>query len=322
EVAGELVRVFGRSGWKVFDPGGAGGELGLARWFEGWRRWLAEPRLPVAADLLGRSETGVLVRGRRAQKAWALTQVRDRWLASRGEDVWRLLDGGLIRERERESVEELGEALKALEGWRERFLRDGFGRGMTALLPILARTGERAAEESETLQEIVEQVCEVEKKVDRDPAFWIDVMLAVLPVRRSSPPEGRVLDVLGWLELPYEPGRHLVIAGMNEGKLPARAGGEPWLGEAARKRLELMTDAQRAARDAYLLHGLMEARRKGGRVDLICGKTSAGGDILLPSRLLLAAGNDELPGRVEQLFRSVEPPDAGLCWKADFQWRP
>lgn len=322
EVAGELVRVFGRSGWKVFDPGGAAGELGLARWFALWRRWLVEPHLRAVADLLGRSETGVLVRGRRAQKARTLTLVRDRWLAARSEDIRRLLEGDRIREREREGVEELAAGVEALEGWRERFLRESFVRGMATLVPILARTGERAAEEAETLLEFVDEVREVEKQVERDPIVWIEVMLASLPVRRRPPPAERMLDVLGWLELPFEPGRHLVLAGMNEGKVPARAGGEPWLGETARTALGLMTDAQRAARDAFLLHALVEARRDGGRVDLICGKTSAGGDVLLPSRLLLAASNEELPGRVELLFRSLEPPDAGLCWEADFQWRP
>jgi ATP-dependent helicase/nuclease subunit B len=109
---------------------------------------------------------------------------------------------------------------------------------------------------------------------------------------------------------------------MNEGKVPARAGGEPWLSEASRKRLGLTTDADRAARDAFLYQAMLEARRDGGRVDVICGKNGAGGESLLPSRLLLTAGRDELPGRVKLLFREVEPPEAGLRWVADWKWRP
>jgi ATP-dependent helicase/nuclease subunit B len=83
-----------------------------------------------------------------------------------------------------------------------------------------------------------------------------------------------------------------------------------------------MTDARRAARDAFLFKSMVEARRDGGRVDLVCGKASAGGDTLLPSRLLLATGREALPERVGALFREVEPPDAGLRWVADWNWRP
>jgi ATP-dependent helicase/nuclease subunit B len=147
-------------------------------------------------------------------------------------------------------------------------------------------------------------------------------MLAGIPSPAPLPPEGRVVDVQGWLELFHEPGSHLILCGMNEGKVPARSGGEPWLSEASRERLGLIKDAERAARDAFLYQAMLEARRHGGRVDLICGKSGAGGDSLLPSRLLLAAGRDELPGRVKTLFREIEPPEAGLRWEKDWQWQP
>ena len=162
----------------------------------------------------------------------------------------------------------------------------------------------------------------VMQRVSRSAGFWIELMLSDLPARAETPPEGRVIDVQGWLELFHEPGRHLVLCGMNEGKIPARGGGEPWLGEASRTQLGLITDANRAARDAFLYRAMIEARRDGGRVDVICGKTGAGGESLLPSRLLLAADRDELPGRVKALFKEIEPPEAGLRWQADWQWAP
>ena len=40
-------------------------------------------------------------------------------------------------------------------------------------------------------------------------------------------------------------------------------------------------DADRAARDAFLYQSMLEARRGGGRVDVICGKSGAGGESLL-----------------------------------------
>ncbi|NNC88148.1 MAG: hypothetical protein HKN82_06770 [Akkermansiaceae bacterium] len=322
EVAGELVRAFGRRGGELFDPAGTASELGLARWFGIWRRWLAEPRLAAVADLLGRSETGVLVKGKRAQKARALCALRDEALADRARDVRKLLEGEMVRERDRESVGELATALEALEKWRDQFLAQGFVRSMERLVPILARTSERTADEAGVILEFVEEVREVAGRLNRDAGFWIEVMLASLPEKRAAAPDGRVADVVGWLELAFEPGRHLVVAGMNEGMVPARPSGEPWLSESGRRQLGLTTDALRAARDAFLFASLCAARRDGGRVDVVCGKTSAGGDALLPSRLLLAAGRGDLPARVTSLFREVEPPDAGLQWEADWKWEP
>jgi len=131
-----------------------------------------------------------------------------------------------------------------------------------------------------------------------------------------------VIDVQGWLELLYEPGRHLVLCGMNEGKVPARNTGDSWLGEAAGRQLGLLGNSDRAARDAFLYQAMIEARSAAGRVDLLCAKSGTGGEALLPSRLLLAADRDELPQRVKFLFKGVEPPEAGMRWHADWKWRP
>jgi ATP-dependent helicase/nuclease subunit B len=57
-------------------------------------------------------------------------------------------------------------------------------------------------------------------------------------------------------------------------------------------------------------------------VDLLLAKSSADGDALLPSRLLLAASGTELPQRVKLLFDEVEPPDAGMKWTANWKWKP
>jgi ATP-dependent helicase/nuclease subunit B len=160
------------------------------------------------------------------------------------------------------------------------------------------------------------------RRIQRPAGFWLDLMLGELPPPSPQPPDGRVIDVQGWLELFFEPGRHLVLCGMNEGKVPARNTGDPWLGEAAGKQLGLLGNADRAARDAFLYQAMLEARRGEGRVDLICAKSGAGGEALLPSRLLLAADPDELPQRVKFLFRGVEPPEAGLRWHADWKWQP
>jgi ATP-dependent helicase/nuclease subunit B len=323
ETGDELARGFTREGWPAFHPAAAVVSGGLALWFRTWCEWLADPTLATMADLLALPETGVLVGGKRAQKAKHLAELRDRWMVTRTEELQRRIAAGNFRsEWEKESAGELLKAAEALEAWRGSFQGENSAGATARLLAILGRTGPATEETANTMADWFVAAAPLMEQVKRGPGFWIELMLSEHPSPAPLPPEGRVIDVQGWLELYHEPGRHLVLCGMNEGKVPARSGGEPWLSEASRERLGLIKDADRAARDAFLYQSMLEARRTGGRVDVICGKSGAGGESLLPSRLLLAAGRDELPGRVKSLFKEVEPPEAGLRWHADWMWTP
>ena len=323
EVGDELARAFTREGWPAFHPAASVVTGGLARWFKVWGEWLADPTLATLADLLSLPETGVLVAGKRAQKAKRLAELRDRWMVVRTEDLQRRIATENFRnEFDKESAAELLKAAEALEGWRGSLLGNDFGGAVERLLGALARTGPATEEASNAMAAWLTTAAPLMARVKRGAGFWIEQMLSEVPSPAPLPPAGRVLDVQGWLELFHEPGRHLVLCGMNDGKVPARGGGEPWLSEASRDKLGLIKDADRAARDAFLYQAMVEARRDGGRVDVICGKSGAGGESLLPSRLLLAASRDELPGRVKALFKDVEPPEAGLRWHADWQWTP
>lgn len=323
EVGDELARAFTREGWPAFHPAAAVVTRGLARWFKIWCQWLADPSLATLADLLSLPETGILVAGKRAQKAKRLAELRDRWMVARTEDLQRRIATENFRtERDKESAEELCKAAESLESWRASFLGENFGAAMERLLGVVGRTGPVTEEASQAMADWIAEAAPLIGRVKRGAGFWIELMLSETPSPAPLPPAGRVIDVQGWLELFHEPGRHLVLCGMNDGKVPARSGGEPWLSEASREMLGLTKDADRAARDAYLYKAMLEARRDGGRVDVICGKSGAGGESLLPSRLLLAGERDELPERVKTLFKEVEPPEAGLRWHADWQWTP
>jgi ATP-dependent helicase/nuclease subunit B len=323
EVGDELARSFTREGWPAFHPAAAVVTGGLARWFAIWCEWLADPTLATMADLLALPETGVLVAGKRAQKAKRLAELRDRWMVARTEDLQRRIAAEHFRnDWEKESAEELLKASESLESWRGSFQGENSSGAMARLLAILGRTGPTTEETANAMADWFGKAAPLMERVKRGPGFWIELMLSELPSPAPLPPDGRVIDVQGWLELYHEPGRHLVLCGMNDGKVPARSGGEPWLSEASRERLGLIKDADRAARDAFLYQSMIESRRDGGRVDVICGKSGAGGESLLPSRLLLAAGRDELPARVKALFKEVEPPEAGLRWHADWKWQP
>src|SRR5690606_26051835 len=80
------------------------------------------------------------------------------------------------------------------------------------------------------------------------------------------------VELLGWLELLWEDAPHLVVAGFNDGRVPEAVVGDPFLPESLRGRLGLKTNAERFARDAYVLQAIAQCRATGGRLDLLLGK--------------------------------------------------
>jgi ATP-dependent helicase/nuclease subunit B len=313
----ELARVFTRAGWTAFHPAAQPVTTGLARWLKTWNAWLADPTLATMAGLLAMPETSNLIDGSRSVKAELLARLRNDWMVIRTDDLRQRIDTVRFRsEAWRDNAHEVLRTAESLEKRRARFLHGGFIEAMGELLDLMP------AEESAVFGAWLDAAAPLVRKVRRDPVFWLSLMLDDIPAPAPQPPDGRVLDVQGWLELLYEPGAHLVLCGMNEGKVPARKSGDPFLGENACGMLGLTRDADRAARDAFLYQAMLEARRDGGRVEVFCAKSGAGGEALLPSRLLLAAGSDELPERVAFLFRGVEPPEAGMRWHADWMWKP
>jgi ATP-dependent helicase/nuclease subunit B len=323
ELGDEIARVFTSGGWTAFHPAALPLTTGLDRWMKVWSGWLADPKLSVLADLLTLPETGILVGGRRAQKAERLCRLRNDWMVIRPDDLRHRMGTADFRsDTQQEAAEDLLEATAKLERWRADMLRGDFVGTMQRLLELLGSTSVEARNQADAMANWLIEATPLMHQVERGPGFWLDAMLAALPSPPPLPPEDRVIDVQGWLELYLEPGSHLVLCGMNEGKVPARNSGDPWLGEAACKHLGLRVNADRAARDAFLYQTMLESRSGDGRVDLICAKSGAGGEALLPSRLLLAANRDELPQRVKFLFRELEPPEAGLRWHADWRWQP
>lgn len=327
EVAAELVRSFARAGWTIHDPG-ASLPSPVAGWLGAWRRYLTNPGVKEVIDLLSFDQGRAMIKGLRASKAMALSSLRDSYLSRSLEDVQRaqrLIEDG-IDDRNSESkrnrlefqlksAKEAEEVMMEFEGYRKRFQSEGFHQGMRGLLSRIDRDGEAG------LDEWLEATSAAVEKVDRPATFWIDLLLFDLKPVSEEAPDGRTLDVQGWLELLHDPAEHLVVCGMNEGRVPGRASSDTWLTEGARKQLGLPCDESRSARDAYLLSALLKMREKSGRVDLIVGKVSQGGDVLLPSRLLLTAKGERLAEQVQQLFAEVEPPDSGVAWHLEDHWK-
>ena len=155
------------------------------------------------------------------------------------------------------------------------------------------------------------------------PAEWWEIGVRLFgDMRRTEEKPSGALELQGWLELPWEDAPHLVVSGLNDGLVPDAVVGDPFLPESLREQLGLKTNAARFARDAYLLQAIAASREHGGRLDLLLAKTSAAGDPLRPSRLLLRCAEAELPQRVAFLFRAAEATRPNLPWTRAWKLRP
>lgn len=323
-VTGDLLaQAFKQAGWPAFHPAAKSVPSGLLRWFRAWSAWLKDPKLATLMDLFSMPETAAWVGESREETASVLSRLCDKWMVLRPHDLRRRLQNSEFpNEAERLAVVKLISAVAEAERWRNEFLNQNFPDPLTRLLEVLARTHQETEPEAAMINDWIASAEPVMRRVKREAAFWIDLMLEEIPCPAPEPPEGRVIDVQGWLELLYEPGRHLVLCGMNDGKVPPCKTGDPWLGDPVGSQLGLIGNADRAARDAFLYHAMLKARHDSGRVDIFCSKVGSGGEALLPSRLLLTANRNELPQRVKFLFQDVEPPEADMRWHADWKWKP
>ena len=127
------------------------------------------------------------------------------------------------------------------------------------------------------------------------------LLLAALEGDAIPPHAGHgAIELLGWLDLPWDDAPALIVTGMNDGIVPGSVGSDVFLPDALRRTMELEKNSlRRYARDCYTLC-LLTASRPGLRV--IAGRRSAEGDALIPSRLLLACDEHrELPGAAQDI---------------------
>jgi ATP-dependent helicase/nuclease subunit B len=135
----------------------------------------------------------------------------------------------------------------------------------------------------------------------------------------SVPPaeDPAAVELLGWLELPWDDAPALIVTSMNEGVVPDAVNADIFLPNALRAELGLFDNDRRYARDAYSLGVLLATRQD---VRLIVGRRTADGDPLMPSRLLFATEGVAVARRVRKFLRSeratqsLEVPDA---WRSE-----
>jgi ATP-dependent helicase/nuclease subunit B len=176
---------------------------------------------------------------------------------------------------------------------------------------------DRMAEAAGVWMDVLREIARLETKFDAvTSADWWEFALRVYgeTVHYDEKPAG-ALELQGWLELLWEDAPHLIVAGLNDGRVPDAIVGDPYLPESLRVLLGLKTNAARFARDAYVLQALAASRRQDGRLDLLVGKNSSAGEPLRPSRLLLRCDDAELPQRVRFLFAAAESTRQSPGWQ-------
>lgn len=312
EASEALASALTHNGWVAFDPAAAMPLPSLPRWLIAWREWLTEPNSCNLSALLCFPESEKLIPGDRAQTLLTINRLRDNNPTSEPQALLQL---------SKASHPETYQAIATLLKQRTAFLTEDFSSAISAHLAALHLSDENSAKTATAISDFLAAANHIFSKVTRSHTFWLRILLSELQTPPAQPPIDRVIDIQGWLELLYEPGKHLVICGMNETIVPARSGGEPWLSESIRSALSLNSDSARHARDAYLLHAMLEMRRENGSTHLICTKTTSGNQPLLPSRLLLQVPRTDLVPAVKNLFRNTEPPEANLIWERDWKWQ-
>ncbi|MEQ1841567.1 MAG: hypothetical protein ABL994_14255, partial [Verrucomicrobiales bacterium] len=208
---------------------------------------------------------------------------------------------------------ELDHGLNWVQNWIQRFNREDFGDTLVQyLIEIFEKKAfpdddnGRFPEVAGHLMQCLEVLRESERIFTKplSAAGRFELLLELIQDRRLYPDRSaKNIDLEGWIELLWEDAPHLIVTGMNDSFVPESIVSHAYLPNSARKFLGITDNAQRYARDAYLLNVLVQSRIEShSRVDFIFGRQSVSGDPLRPSRLLFQCPDEALPERTLQFF--------------------
>lgn len=176
------------------------------------------------------------------------------------------------------------------------------------------KVAERIDDALHEITDSTEAGISIEKQNGMDLLLW-----RLSTQRYFTERKGAILDLEGWLELPWNEAPLMIITGMNDGFVPDSHPGDIFLPDSLRKQIGLRHDDDRLARDSYLMRSLIESRKTGGRICFLINKTSTTRDPLKPSRLLFRCNDEELVERASLLFAA--PADAAPNYPASVSFK-
>ena len=204
----------------------------------------------------------------------------------------------------------LARAFAAVAGLRGQFTRGNVAAALGGMMDRLAGAGYDDGAAGALLDGLANEVENLAVMEQAFPELAAGDLLeiwrrAIGEIRTTQGREDAVLDALGWLELPYQGGGHLVLVGMHDGMVPDSRREDALLPDSIRAPLGLRDRAARAARDAFLFKGMLESRVADGGVTVVAAKFDGKGEPRKPSSLLLRCPAVELPGRVAHCFDEI-----------------
>jgi ATP-dependent helicase/nuclease subunit B len=164
------------------------------------------------------------------------------------------------------------------------------------------RAGQRQWLSCQAIQSSLQLLADIPADVDPQLSASEALHLILDQLRGQTTPvvrEPEDLEILGWLELPLDTAPALIVTSFNEGFVPTSVNADQFLPNSLRKRLNLLDNQRRYARDAYALQLLAGTRE---RLTLVVGRRDAEGDPLIPSRLAFAADEETIARRVLRLL--------------------
>lgn len=173
----------------------------------------------------------------------------------------------------------------------------------------LARLDDAAAAQISAQLELVATYAEKPGSILANPMVAMSVLQqAVSSIALADAPRDNThVELLGWLELPYAPGSHLILTGLHEKCVPEAAAVDAYLPESLREYLGMDCTSKRVARDSYLFSSLVQSHQNA--VQVILARVAPDDTPVSPSRLLIrfAEGQEAaLAARVNHIFAHPE----------------
>jgi len=159
---------------------------------------------------------------------------------------------------------------------------------------------------ADAAQGVAQLVADVQDTADRTGLSTDEaqaLLRVLLPLQQifPKPNTADAREALGWLEIQWETAPAVILSDMREGVIPETRIGDAFLPDSIRIQAGLTGNRDALARDLYLTQTLLASRPDNG-IHFLTSRRAASQDPQLPSRILTACPDSELPARVSLLF--------------------
>ena len=171
-----------------------------------------------------------------------------------------------------------------------------------------------------------ERIRELKREIETVaiPERWRGLLFSKLLKRAAymlEPLSQNVLAANGWLEVPWCDEDELVVAGFNEGCVPESVVGHPFIPDALRASLGLVTNETRAMRDSFIFAEAVRCRAE-GCVRVHMHQIAADKNVMKPSRILFGGIRDgDLPALAQRLYAVTKGHEGSPSKALPEAWR-